>query len=105
METLAERIRLSRLKSGFSQMELAEQSHLTQQMISKLESGASQSTSAIFAIAESLGVSANWLWLGTDTLPNTPFEYDDKTVSDAWQALSDQQRSHACEYIIALSKL
>jgi len=105
MKTLAERIRSSRLKSGLSQMELAEQTQLTQQMISKLESGTSQSTSAIFAIAKSLEVSAHWLWLGKETSSSTPLFYDDKTVNEAWQSLSDQQRSHACEYIIELSKL
>ena len=76
MKTLAERIRSSRLRSGLSQMELAEQTQLTQQMISKLESGTSQSTSAIFAIAKSLGVSAHWLWLGKETSSSVPLFYD-----------------------------
>ena len=105
MKTLAERIRSSRLRSGLSQMELAEQTQLTQQMISKLESGTSQSTSAIFAIAKSLGVSAHWLWLGKETSSSVPLFYDDKTVNEAWQSLSDQQRTHVCEYIIELSKV
>lgn len=105
MTTLAERIRSSRLKSGLSQMELAEQTQLTQQMISKLEGGLSQSTSAIFAIAKSLNVSAYWLWLGKEAPSLAPLFYDNEIVTTAWQALSEQQRVHVCEYILEISQL
>ena len=105
MTTLAERIRSSRLKSGLSQMELAEQAQLTQQMISKLESGTSQSTSAIFAIAKSLNVSAYWLWLDKEVPSLEPLFYDNEIVTKAWQALSEQQRAHVCEYILEISQL
>lgn len=105
MTTLAERIRSSRLKSGLSQMELAEQAQLTQQMISKLESGTSQSTSAIFAIAKSLNVSAYWLWLDKEVPTLEPLFYDNEIVTKAWHALSEQQRAHVCEYILEISQL
>jgi len=104
MKTLAERIRTSRVKCGLSQMELAEQTQLTQQMISKLESGASQSTSAIFAIAKALNVSAHWLWLGKETSTSSPLFYNDEIVNNAWKALTDQQRTNVCEYILEISK-
>jgi len=104
---MADRIKAARLKSGLSQAELSEQTHLTQQMISKLESGRSQSTSAIFAIAKALHVSAYWLWLGADSNfhqgSNAAF-FDDKSLSDAWLLLSDQQRDEICKYILRLSQ-
>jgi transcriptional regulator with XRE-family HTH domain len=107
METMADRIKVARLKSGLSQAELSVQAHLTQQMISKLESGRSQSTSAIFAIGEALGVSAYWLWLGENDNShqgsNTAF-FDDKSLSEAWLLLSDQQRDEICKHIFKLSK-
>jgi transcriptional regulator with XRE-family HTH domain len=104
MKTLAERIRSSRLKSGLSQMELAEQTQLTQQMISKLESGSSQSTSAILAIAKALRVSAHWLWQGSKVPTAPPPFYDDEMLHQAWLALTDKQRNEICEYILDVSK-
>ena len=104
MKTLAERIRSSRLKSGLSQVNLADQTQLTQQMISKLESGTSQSTSTILAIAKALNVSAHWLWLGKESPTSTPLFYSNETVHKAWQSLTDQQRNSVCEYILKLSK-
>lgn len=105
MKTLAERIKSSRLKSGLSQVDLADQTQLTQQMISKLESGTSQSTSAILAIAKALNVSAHWLWLGKENPISTPLFYSNETVHNAWQSLTDQQQGDVCEYILELSKL
>lgn len=105
MKTLAERIRSSRLKSGLSQVELADQTQLTQQMISKLESGTSQSTSAILAIAKALNVSAHWLWSGKEgSASASPLFYGDEIIHKAWQALSDQQRTEVCQYILEISK-
>ena len=103
---MAERIRSARLKSSLSQLQLAREANLTQQMISKLESGNSQSTSAIFSIAKTLGVSAHWLWLGTENpnLGSTPFIYDDKILAAAWDTLSDQQRAEICNHIMQLSE-
>jgi transcriptional regulator with XRE-family HTH domain len=107
MKTMADRIKVARIKSGLSQAELSVQTELTQQMISKLENGLSQSTSAIFAIGKALGVSAYWLWLGegdnTHKGSNAAF-FDDKSLSEAWLVLSDSQRDEICEHIVQLSK-
>lgn len=104
---MADRIKAARLKSGLSQAELSMQTHLTQQMISKLESGRSQSTSAIFAIGKALSVSVYWLWLGggdnSHRGSNTAF-FDDRSLSEAWLLLSDQQRNKICKHIFQLSK-
>lgn len=105
MKTLAERIRSSRLKSGLSQGDLAEQTHLTQQMISKLESGTSQSTSAMLDIAKTLRVSVHWLWLGQDSSTLSPLFYSDEIVQEAWLSLTDEQRTYVCEYILEMRKL
>ena len=107
MNTMADRIKAARLKSGLSQVELSEQTHLTQQMISKLESGRSQSTSAIFAIAKALGVSAYWLGLETDEdfhQGSIAAFFDDRSISEAWLLLSDLQRYEICKHIFQLSK-
>ncbi|MEH6468394.1 MAG: helix-turn-helix transcriptional regulator [Porticoccus sp.] len=104
---MADRIKVTRLKSGLSQAELSVQTDLTQQMISKLENGRSQSTSAIFAIGKALGVSAYWLWLGegdnSHQGSNAAF-FDGRSLSEAWLLLSDSQRNEICEYIVQLSK-
>ncbi len=104
---MADRIKAARLKSGLSQAELSEQTHLTQQMISKLESGRSQSTSAIFAIAKALHVSAYWLWLGADSHCHKGSHaafFDDSSLSEAWLLLSNEQRDEICKYILRLSQ-
>jgi transcriptional regulator with XRE-family HTH domain len=107
MKTMAGRLKAARLKSGLSQAELSVQTHLTQQMISKLEGGHSQSTSAIFAIGKALGVSAYWLWLGESESSHhnsdTAF-FDDSSLSEAWLLLSDQQRDEISKHIFQLSK-
>ena len=39
-------------------------------------------------------------------LDNISFDiYDNEIVTTAWQALSEQQRVHVCEYILEISQL
>lgn len=102
MNDLAHRIKAARQQTGQSQAELAQKTRLTQQMISKLESGQSRSTSAIFAIANALGVSAEWLWLGGEQ-SGTPFN-DAPTLAKAWRALTAEQRDEISRHIMNLSQ-
>lgn len=101
MNDLAYRIRITRLQTGLSQAQLATETRLTQQMISKLESGQSRSTSAIFAIARALNVSAEWLWLGGDKAISQPFDHD---LARAWRNLSEEQRVEISGHIMSLSE-
>ena len=100
MNDMAYRIRTTRQQAGLSQAQLATETCLTQQMISKLESGQSRSTSAIFSIARVLGVCAEWLWLGGDKTISQPFDHD---LARAWQNLSEEQRAEISDHIMSLS--
>lgn len=83
-------------------MDLAKETRLTQQMISKLESGASRSTSAILPIARALKVPADWLWQGQES--SEPLSFDNKAVQQTWLSLTDKQRQEVCEYILTIGK-
>lgn len=85
-------------------MDLAKETRLTQQMISKLESGASRSTSAILPIARALKVSADWLWQGQESSEPPPLLFDNKVVQQTWLSLTDKQRQEVCEYILTIGK-
>lgn len=90
------------MQAGQSQAQLAKETKLTQQMISKLESGQSRSTSAIFAIANALGVSAEWLWLGDDANPEVQMFKDTPLLLESWLRLSTEQRDEISRHIIEL---
>jgi len=64
MDTLAKRIKLTRQDKGMSQEELAEKAHVSQSLITKLESGKARESRKITALAAALGVSAEWLSTG-----------------------------------------
>ena len=68
---LGDRIRQARKVAGMTQTQLADASGMSQQMISKLESGGSPATSNIVAIAMALNVSAEWLDSGEKKLEPT----------------------------------
>ena len=104
MKDLAHRIKKARLQAGQSQSDLADKTRLTQQMISKLERGESRSTSAIFAIAHALNVSAEWLWLGDGCEQPEPFLNHDPSLARAWRTLSEDQRSEISRHILSLSE-
>ena len=104
MNDLAHRIKSARQQSGQSQADLAQKTKLTQQMISKLESGQSRSTSAIFAIANALCVSAEWLWLGGEDCQAETFFEDSPALTEAWRKLTKEQRSSITHHIMSLSQ-
>lgn len=61
---LADRLRAARLRKGWSQAKLAEESGVSQQLISKLERGEAQATKEGPALAGALGMSLDELVLG-----------------------------------------
>lgn len=104
MDDLAHRIKTARKQAGQSQAQLAARTKLTQQMISKLESGQSRSTSAIFSIAYALGVSAEWLWLGEENEHASPFGDNNANLAKAWENLSKKQQDEISRHIMNLSE-
>ncbi|WP_461517113.1 helix-turn-helix domain-containing protein [Porticoccus sp.] len=104
MNDLAHRIKAARHQRGQSQADLAQKTRLTQQMISKLESGQSRSTSAIFAIANALCVSAEWLWLGGENPQTIAFFDDTPSLAKAWRNLTETQRSNITRQIMSLGQ-
>ncbi|QQE82910.1 XRE family transcriptional regulator [Pseudomonas putida] len=65
---LSERIRAARLHAGLTQRDLAEKIGIAQTAISQLESGKTQRSSYLMAIASTCGVSSAWLAEGWGTM-------------------------------------
>lgn len=61
---LGQRLKLARESKQLAQAALARQSGVSQQLISRLESGKVESTTEIFSLADALGVDARWLATG-----------------------------------------
>lgn len=61
---LAQRLKHARESKKLTQASLANQSGVSQQLISRLESAKVESTTEIFPLADALGVSARWLATG-----------------------------------------
>lgn len=64
MNTLADRIRITREKAGLSQQQLAEKVGVSQQAVAKIERGDTIQPRKIKQLALCLGVSVNWLQYG-----------------------------------------
>jgi SOS-response transcriptional repressor LexA len=58
---LSDRLKQARAHAKLSQKQLAEQSGMTQQMISKLERGEAYETSGLIKLAQAMGVRPEWL--------------------------------------------
>lgn len=69
MNTIGKRLKLARKRAGLTQVQLAEKSGVSQQMISKLEREISNATSDIVKLSRGCGVDADWL---EDGDVNTP---------------------------------
>lgn len=65
MDTIGKRLKEARTATWMSQKELHEKSGVSQQMISKLESGKASATSSVVQLARALGVDPGWLVDGT----------------------------------------
>lgn len=61
---IGRRMKETRLRLGVSQGELSRRAGVTQSLISQIERGENRSTTYISAIAQALGVSADWLATG-----------------------------------------
>ena len=64
MSTLGQRLRKSRNLRGYNQSELAKQSDVSQQLISRIENGKIESTTEIFSLANALNINSKWLATG-----------------------------------------
>lgn len=65
METIGTRLKIARKNARLTQAGLSAKSGITQQMISKLESGQSHQTTGVLSLARACGVSPDWLENGT----------------------------------------
>lgn len=63
--TLGQRLLFARKKRGLNQTQLGEAADIGQPMVSKLEKGTANETSAIARLAAALDVSADWLERGS----------------------------------------
>jgi transcriptional regulator with XRE-family HTH domain len=61
---IGDRLRQARLEAGLTQSQLAEASVISQQMISKIERGASVGTTSLVPLALTCGVRPEWLHTG-----------------------------------------
>jgi transcriptional regulator with XRE-family HTH domain len=63
MRTLGERLRTARERQGLSQQEVAKSAHITQQALSRYESGARQHvrSDVLIRLADALGCSTDYL--------------------------------------------
>lgn len=62
--SIGDRLRHARLEAGLTQAQLAEASGVSQQMISKIERGASAGTTSLVPLALTCGVRPEWLHTG-----------------------------------------
>lgn len=85
---LATRLTETRKSLGYSQRELAHLSGVSQQMISKLETGNAEGTRDIVALARALNITAHWLQTGEGDKERTTVS----TGLDSLIVLGDNQR-------------
>lgn len=64
MDTLAQRLKSTRLSKGLTQAELGKQIGVSQNAIQKIEKGETKSPGNILSLAKALGVDPNWLQFG-----------------------------------------
>jgi transcriptional regulator with XRE-family HTH domain len=101
METLGQRLRQARNAANLTQRELALKSKVTQQMISKLETGLSHETADIVKLAVACGVDPVWLENGDGNLPEVTAIHEEsnqyadrqrKILDDLWPELTPKDR-------------
>ncbi len=101
-ESLALRLRQSRLEKGWSQEYLASRADTSQAVIQKIENAKSLRPRNIEAIADALDVHPAWLVFGV----RETSEIDEEAVqvARAWSKLKDPERSTMRETINRLSE-
>lgn len=88
---LGTRIRECRKAAGWSQAKLAEESGISQQMLSKLERGTAFGTTEIVPLARALRVSPQWLETGAEPMVDaiTP---DERELLEEYRHLEPEKR-------------
>jgi len=88
---LGTRIRECRKAAGWSQAKLAEESGISQQMLSKLERGVAFGTTEIVPLARALRVSPQWLETGDEPMVDaiTP---DERELLEEYRHLDPAKR-------------
>lgn len=102
MQTLADRLRISREKKGLTQQELADLAGTTQQNIQNIEAGVVQRPRKIGAIAKALGDSPAWLQFGVEAIDKLDAEAIELAMS--WMDLDEPQKSAMKNAILGMSK-
>jgi len=77
---IGERLKLAREKAKLTQGQLAEKTGVSQQTISKLETGKSDSTSEVVQLAAVLAVSPEWLVTGEDPLVTNQLTVEEQAI-------------------------
>jgi len=101
-ESLAVRLRQSRLEKGWSQEYLASRADTSQAVIQKIENAKSLRPRNIEAIADALDVRPAWLMFGVREIGQ--IDEEAIQVAHAWSKLKDPERSAMRETINRLSK-
>ena len=98
--SLGTRIRERRKANAWSQAKLAEESGISQQMLSKLERGVAFGTTEIVALARALEVSAKWLETGEGPMQDAPLAADERQLVEGYRSLSPVEKAAALTLII-----
>lgn len=104
-ETMANRIKKRRLELGLSQTQLAEKSGVSQQMISKLETGKTEDTSAIVPLAKALETSAEELEDGAPAPTAKPRQRSDTVEVRLYNALGSMGKGAINEDAVQIGTL
>ena len=104
MTTLGERIETARKLAGFEQEDLAEKVGLTQQAISRIESGLTKNPRNLTAIAKALNVSVNFLLTGESDFidsyrTDTEKGVETRKILDLISHLTSTQRREAINFM------
>ena len=87
---MGDRIRERRKAAGWSQTKLADESGISQQMLSKLERGVASGTTEIVQLARALKVSPRWLESGEE--PMEDLTADERRLLEGYRALSPAEK-------------
>lgn len=89
---LGTRIRERRKAAGWSQAQLAEESGISQQMLSKLERGVASGTTEIVPLAAALKVSPKWLETGEGPMQGNDLAADERALVEEYRGLDPEKR-------------
>lgn len=91
---MGDRIRDRRKAAGWSQTKLAEESGISQQMLSKLERGVASGTTEIVRLARALNVSPKWLESGEEPMtPMNDLPPDERQLLEGYRTSSPAEKA------------